>query len=126
MVKVYAIETHYIRDSVKPKLQMKEVTVQELKAMIDNKEDFQLVDVREQNEYDFANLGGELIPLGDVMAEQEKISLDKKVIIHCRSGARSGSAVKALEQSSGQDNLYNLKGGILAWSAEIDPSVPTY
>ncbi|MEQ9299093.1 MAG: rhodanese-like domain-containing protein [Cyclobacteriaceae bacterium] len=105
---------------------MKEVTVQELKAMIDNKEDFQLVDVREQNEFDFANLGGELIPLGDVIAEQDKIAQDKKVVIHCRSGARSGSAVKALEQSLGHDNLYNLKGGILAWSAEIDPSVPSY
>ncbi|MEQ8714830.1 MAG: rhodanese-like domain-containing protein [Cyclobacteriaceae bacterium] len=105
---------------------MKEVTVQELKAMIDNKEDFQLVDVREQNEYDFANLDGELIPLGDVIAEHEKIAKDKKVVIHCRSGARSGSAVKALEQQFGYDNLYNLKGGILAWSAEIDPSVPSY
>ena len=105
---------------------MKEVTVQELKSMIDNKEDFQLVDVREQNEFDFANLGGELIPLGDVIENHEKISKDKKVVIHCRSGARSGSAVQALEQQFGYGNLYNLRGGILAWSAEIDPSVPSY
>lgn len=94
--------------------------------MMDNNEDFQLVDVREQNEFDFANLGGELIPLGDVMASHDKIDKSKKVVIHYRSGARSGSAVKALEQSFGFDNLYNLKGGILAWSAEIDPSIPTY
>ncbi len=105
---------------------MKEVTVKELKQMMDNNEDFQLIDVREQNEYDFANLGGELIPLSTVLDNADKIAEDKKVIIHCRSGARSANAVLLLQSTQGLDNLYNLKGGILAWSDEIDAGVPKY
>ncbi len=105
---------------------MKEVTVKELKQLLDEGADFQLIDVREQNEFDFANLGGELIPLGSVPDNIDKFAKDKQVIIHCRSGARSGNAVQFLEKNHGFDNLYNLKGGILAWSDEIDPSIPKY
>ena len=105
---------------------MKEVTVQELKKLIDKKADFQLIDVREPNEYQVANLQGELIPLGQIEANADKISRDKQVVVHCRSGARSGNAIAALEAKYGFTNLYNLKGGILAWSDEIDPSVPKY
>lgn len=105
---------------------MKEVTVQELKALIDSSADFQLIDVREPHEYEICNLGGELIPQAEIPFESEKISKDKKVVIHCRSGARSGNMVQWLEQNKGFNNLYNLKGGILAWAKEIDPSMPTY
>lgn len=105
---------------------MKEISVTELKALMDSGADFQLIDVRERNEYDFANLGGELIPLGTVPQEFEKFSKDKKVVVHCRSGKRSGDAILYLEQNHGFDNLFNLKGGILAWSDEIDPSIPKY
>lgn len=105
---------------------MKEVTVQELKAKLDNGEDFQLIDVREPHEADIAQIGGELIPMGDILGQTDKISRDKVVIIHCRSGARSGTIVNALESQHGFTNLYNLKGGILAWSREIDPTIPQY
>jgi adenylyltransferase/sulfurtransferase len=106
---------------------MKEITVSELKEMMDNKEDFQLIDVREQNEYDFVNLNAELIPLGQFMDNIEKIATDKKVIVHCRSGARSANAILQLQATEGgYENLYNLKGGILAWSDQIDPSKPKY
>lgn len=105
---------------------MKEITVSELHEMRERGDDFQLIDVREPNEYDFANIGGELIPLGTVVNNADKISRDKKVVVHCRSGKRSGDAIQALEQKFGFENLYNLKGGILAWSAEIDPDVPRY
>ncbi len=105
---------------------MKEISVSELKEMMDQGKDFQLIDVREPNEYEFANLGGELIPLGTVADNAGKINRDKPVVIHCRSGARSGQAVRMLEQQHGFKNLHNLKGGILAWSAEIDPSIPRY
>ena len=105
---------------------MKEITVQELKDMQDSGEDFQLIDVREPNEYDFANLGGELIPLGTVLQNADKISKNKKVVVHCRSGARSGNAINQLEQKFGYTNLYNLKGGILAYSDQIDPDIPKY
>jgi sulfur-carrier protein adenylyltransferase/sulfurtransferase len=104
-------------------INMKEITVQELKALMDNKEDFQLIDVREQHEVDAANINGEHIPMGQVMNHLDKISKDKKVIIHCRSGARSGSVVQALETNFAYSNLYNLKGGIMAWAREIDPSM---
>jgi sulfur-carrier protein adenylyltransferase/sulfurtransferase len=104
---------------------MKEITVQELKAKMNSGEDFQLIDVREPHEAEIAQIGGQLIPMGEVMTQLDKISRDKPVIVHCRSGARSGSIVKALE-SQGFNNVYNLKGGILAWSREIDPSVPQY
>jgi sulfur-carrier protein adenylyltransferase/sulfurtransferase len=105
---------------------MKEITVEELKAMQDEGKDFQLIDVREPNEFAFANLGGELIPLGEVLDNADKFSRDKMVVVHCRSGARSGKAIEQLEQEHGFDNLYNLKGGILAYSDRIDPSIPKY
>jgi molybdopterin/thiamine biosynthesis adenylyltransferase/rhodanese-related sulfurtransferase len=105
---------------------MKEVTVQELKEMIDSGADFQLIDVREPHEFDICNLQGELIPQADVPHSVDRISKDKKVVIHCRSGARSGNMVQWLEKNHGFTNLYNLKGGILAWAREIDPEMPTY
>ena len=105
---------------------MKEITVQELKALLDSKADFQLIDVREPHEFDICNLNGELIPQGDIPTSVDKIAKDKQVVIHCRSGARSGNMVQWLEKNHGYTNLYNLKGGILAWAKEIDTSMPTY
>ena len=105
---------------------MKEVTVQELKQKIDNKEDFQLIDVRETFEYETSHLGGENIPLGGLLIEADKISRDKPVIMQCRSGKRSAAAVMQMEQMFGLENLYNLKGGILAWQEAFDPNMPVY
>ncbi len=101
---------------------MNEITVTELKQLRENKEDFQLIDVREPHEYEAANLHGELIPLSTLPQSQDKIAKDKKVVIMCRSGNRSGQAVRFLE-NLGFTNLYNLKGGILAYKAEIDPTL---
>ncbi|MBA3898931.1 MAG: rhodanese-like domain-containing protein [Bacteroidetes bacterium] len=105
---------------------MKEFTVTELKSMMDNKEDFQLIDVREPFEYDIANIGAELIPMGEIPENIDKISKDKPVIIHCKSGARSGNIVNYLESQHGFTNLHNLKGGILAWANQIDPTIEKY
>lgn len=110
----------------KTKAIMKEVTVQELKSLLDTKADFQLIDVREPHEFDICNLNGELIPQGDIPTSVDKIAKDKQVVIHCRSGARSGNMVQWLEKNHGFTNLYNLKGGITAWAKEIDTSMPTY
>jgi rhodanese-related sulfurtransferase len=104
---------------------MKEISVQELKEKIDKGEDFQLIDVREDFEYETSNIGGQLIPLGGVLIESEKIDKDKPVVVMCRSGKRSAAAIMQLEQQ-GFTNLYNLKGGILAWQAEIDPTLNVY
>ena len=105
---------------------MKEQTVKELKQLMDTGADFQLIDVRDPHDYDFCNLNGELIPQGDIPDNIDKIDKNKKVILQCRSGSRSGNMVQWLEKKYGFQNLYNLKGGILAWAREIDPSMPTY
>lgn len=99
---------------------MNEVTVQELKAMRDSNEDHLLFDVREQHEFDEMEMGGTLIPLGEIPARFNEIPKEGKVIIHCRSGARSANAIAWLQQAQGYTNLYNLKGGILAWKSEIE------
>ncbi|TAK41486.1 MAG: molybdopterin-synthase adenylyltransferase MoeB [Saprospiraceae bacterium] len=105
---------------------LKEVTVQELNRLLIEGGDFQLIDVREPHEYAIANLDGELIPLGTVAAAANRISREKQVIVYCRSGVRSANAIRELESLFGFENLYNLKGGILAWAKEIDSSVPVY
>ncbi len=104
---------------------MREITVQELKEKMDAVEDFQLIDVREDFEYEMSNLGGELIPLSGIMIESGKIDKNKPVIVQCRSGKRSAAAIMQLEQQ-GFTNLYNLKGGMLAWAEEIDPEMQVY
>lgn len=90
---------------------IKEITTESLKKMITQNVDFQLIDVREPHEYAVENLNGTLIPLGDILERSEEISKNKKVIIHCKSGARSIRAIEQL-QKIGFDNLYNLKGGM--------------
>ncbi|HLS37507.1 MAG TPA: rhodanese-like domain-containing protein, partial [Sphingobacterium bovisgrunnientis] len=104
---------------------MKEVTVLELKDMMDRNEEFQLIDVREPFEYEVSNLNGLNIPLAGILIESEKVAKDIPVIIQCRSGKRSAQAVMLLEQQ-GYTNLANLQGGILAWRDEIDPELDVY
>jgi adenylyltransferase/sulfurtransferase len=101
-------------------------TVTELKEMLDNKVDFQLIDVREEHEFEICNLNGQLIPMNTIPDNIDKIAKDKPVVIHCRSGARSGNVVNYLQSNYGFTNLYNLEGGILAWADEIDESMPKY
>jgi rhodanese-related sulfurtransferase len=105
---------------------MKEITVSELKSKMDNKEPFQLIDVRETYEHEFANIKGEVIPMNSILDEHAKLDKDKPVIIYCRSGNRSAVVIHELEKRFGFTNLYNLKGGIIAWANEIDPTVPKY
>jgi rhodanese-related sulfurtransferase len=105
---------------------MKEITATELQEKINRKDNFQLIDVREDFEYDLVNIGGELIPTGQIFEEHERISRDKDVILHCKSGRRSSVIIGELERRHGFTNLYNLKGGILAYIQEVDPSLPSY
>lgn len=104
---------------------MKEITVQELKEKKESGADFFLLDVREDFEYMVSNLDGTHIALGELQNRIEEIKAhkDKEIIVMCRSGGRSGRAVSMLE-SEGLTNVYNLKGGITAWSKEIDTSLP--
>ncbi len=102
---------------------MKEITPQELKQKMDNKEAFQLIDVREHYEYEKSNLNGELVPMAEIFDYVDNIAKDKPVIIYCRSGNRSGVVIHELEKRFGFTNLYNLKGGIIAYSRDVDPSI---
>lgn len=105
---------------------IQEIDVFELQKLIENKADFQLVDVREIYEYEIANIGGDLIPIGSVVEKMEAISKDKQVVVICRSGVRSANVVDYLTKVVGTKNFYNLKGGILAWADHIDPTMTKY
>lgn len=105
--------------------QVKEITVKELKEWQDSGKEFQLIDVRDPHEYEFVNIDAELIPLSLIMDQRDKIKDENDVVLHCRSGVRSANAIIAL-QELGHKNLYNLKGGILAYAQEIDPTLPQY
>jgi rhodanese-related sulfurtransferase len=98
---------------------MKEISAGELKQLLDSKADFQLIDVREEHEFEEANLNGKLIPMGEIMDHLDEVARDKQVVVHCRSGKRSATVIGALESQHGFTNLYNLKGGILAYIEEF-------
>lgn len=105
---------------------MFDVSVQELKQKIDNKEDFLLLDIREPFEYDICRLpGAKLIPMGEVPRRLNELDDEREMIIYCHAGVRSARVVYWLKQN-GFDNAKNLSGGIDAWSCLIDPSVPRY
>jgi adenylyltransferase/sulfurtransferase len=105
---------------------LKEVTVNELYDWQVKGEKFQLIDVREPHEFDIVNLGGELIPLATVAANAGRIGRDQKVVVHCKAGGRSAKAIRELEEKFGFTNLYNLKGGVLAWIDEVQPELTRY
>jgi len=105
---------------------LKEVTAKELYDWQVKGEKFQLIDVREPHEYDIVNIGGELIPVGSIGANADKVDTDRKVVVHCKSGARSARAIRELEEKFGYNNLYNLKGGILAYIDEVKPELTKY
>ncbi len=106
---------------------IKEISVDELYDMqVAGRNDFQVIDVREPYEYEIANIGGELIPLDTIEQSIDKIASNKKVVVYCRSGKRSAQAIERLQRKFGFDNLYNLKGGILAWAEQIDHEMAKY
>lgn len=102
-----------------------EIGVRDLKARLDSDHPPFVLDVREPDEYEAANIGGALIPLGELPDRLDEIRAHQhdEVVVHCRSGGRSAKAVELL-RANGFDHAVNLKGGIHAWSDEIDPSLP--
>jgi molybdopterin/thiamine biosynthesis adenylyltransferase/rhodanese-related sulfurtransferase/molybdopterin converting factor small subunit len=105
---------------------LKEITAKELYDLQVKGDPFQLIDVREPHEYDIVNIGAELIPLATVADNSDRIDRDKKVIVHCKMGGRSAKAIRELEEKFGFTNLYNLKGGILAYIDEVQPELTKY
>jgi molybdopterin/thiamine biosynthesis adenylyltransferase/rhodanese-related sulfurtransferase len=102
-----------------------EITVRDLKAKLDNGGGVSVLDVREPHEYEVANIGARLIPLGELPERLVELGKDETLAVHCKTGGRSARAVQLLKEAGFQD-VYNVKGGITAWSEEIDPSVPKY
>ena len=102
------------------------MSAHELKQKMDAREPFELIDVRETYEYEIARIdGARLIPLGEIAERADELRRDRPIVFHCHSGRRSAEAVRLLQQR-GFGNIYNLEGGIDAWSDQIDPGVPKY
>lgn len=98
---------------------MNSITVQQLKQKLENGDDFQLIDVREPDEHEEFNIGGELIPLSFITVQAEKIETNKPVIIYCRKGIRSQFAIQRLQEKYPFTNLINLVGGTEAWKKQF-------
>ena len=107
--------------------EMEEMTATELKARMDRGDDIQLIDVREPYERDIATIpGAKPIPLGEVVNRRGEIDEARETVVHCKGGVRSAKAIEALTRAGFRGKLVNLKGGITAWSNDVDPSVPKY
>jgi adenylyltransferase/sulfurtransferase len=113
------------KEEIKVKNGVPQITVAELKRRLDAGEDLFILDVREPFEYQIANIGGTLIPQNEVPQRLAEIDRDREIVVQCKSGSRSQRIAEFLKQS-GYPDVLNLAGGILAWSSEIDSTVPKY
>jgi len=102
-----------------------EMQPEELKRRLDQGDDIFILDVREPHEYQIANIGGHLLPLGDLERRSGELDRNREIVVHCKGGVRSTKAVEYLRQI-GFKNVINLTGGITAWSDKVDPKVPKY
>jgi adenylyltransferase/sulfurtransferase len=109
-----------------PDVQVPEITPTELKARLDRGDDLFILDVREPHEFQICRIPGSiLIPLGDLPKRVGELDPNADIVAHCKSGVRSGKAIDFLKQA-GFKKARNMKGGILAWSDKVDPTVPKY
>ncbi|HEX5707175.1 MAG TPA: molybdopterin-synthase adenylyltransferase MoeB [Pyrinomonadaceae bacterium] len=107
--------------------QLEEITAADFKRRLDRGDDIQIIDVREPGEYEIARIpDSKLIPLGQVVERAGEIDPARETVVHCKGGVRSAKAIEALQRAGFTGRLVNLKGGISAWSDEVDPSVPKY
>lgn len=106
---------------------MDEITATELKRLMDEDGNVQLIDVRQPNEYAFAKIeGAKLIPLGDIIKRMDELDDTREAVIQCKAGGRSAQAIQMLRMAGYTGRLTNLRGGITAWSNEVDQKVPKY
>jgi sulfur-carrier protein adenylyltransferase/sulfurtransferase len=106
---------------------MTEITATELKRRLDQGADIQIVDVREPAEVAIGTIPNSIhIPLGQILNRMSEIDPNRETVVHCKMGGRSARAIEALRRSGFTGKLSNLRGGIIAWSNEVDPSVPKY
>lgn len=106
---------------------MQEITPTELKKRMNDGEQIQLIDVRQPDEHAFANIeGAKLIPLGEIVSRMDEIDANTETVVHCKAGGRSLQAIELLKRAGFQGEMKNLRGGITAWSNEVDQRVPKY
>lgn len=106
---------------------MQEITATELKNHMDKGDDIQLIDVRQPDENAFAKIeGAKLIPLGEIVQRMSELDENRETVIHCKAGGRSAKAIEMLERAGFTGDMKNLRGGITAWSDEVDPKIPKY
>tara|TARA_B100000530_G_scaffold60849_1_gene35380 strand:+ start:3037 stop:3357 length:321 start_codon:yes stop_codon:yes gene_type:complete len=106
---------------------MKIISPVQLKELIDSSNnDFQLIDIRDEYEFDICCIGGEKINMYSITDSLDKLSREKKIIIYCRTGSRSATIVSLLEKNFSFKNVYNLDGGIMKWRQDVDPSIKEY
>jgi adenylyltransferase/sulfurtransferase len=106
-------------------MELPEITALELKARIDEGHELLVVDVREPHEHQICQLDGILIPMADLPSRIHELDSSREIVVYCSSGARSASAVQFLRRA-GFDKVWHLRGGIFAWSDDVDPGVPKY
>jgi sulfur-carrier protein adenylyltransferase/sulfurtransferase len=106
---------------------LEEITATELNELIKTNPEIQIIDVREPHEFEIARIPRtKLIPLGEIVNRAQEIDSSRAAILHCKGGVRSAKAIRALQENGFKGKLINLKGGITAWSDEVDASVPKY
>jgi adenylyltransferase/sulfurtransferase len=106
---------------------MEEIMPTELKNRLDKGDDIQILDVREANEVAISRLPNSIhIPMAQVFARMNEIDSNRETVVHCKMGGRSARVIDALQRSGFTGKLLNLKGGIIAWSNEVDPTVAKY
>jgi len=106
---------------------IQEISATDLKRRMDAGEDIQLIDVRQPEEWSVAKIeGAKLIPLGEILNRMSEIDENRETVLHCKTGMRSARAMEAMQRAGFKGDLKNLKGGITAWSNEVDPAVLKY
>lgn len=116
-----------ITPQAETKTTMEEISATQLKQRLDKGDDIQIIDVREPHEYEIGQIpNSKLIPLGQILNRMNEINPERETVVHCKMGGRSAKAIDALQRSGFPGKLVNLKGGITAWSDEVDPRVPKY
>lgn len=106
-------------------MEIPEISVQELEALVNADADVLILDVRNPDEFEICNLAGLLIPLKDLPQRIAELDKNKHIVVHCHAGGRSRRATEFL-LSQGFTNVQNLRGGITAWANEIDPKMRKY
>lgn len=106
---------------------MDDITATDLKVLLDENDNVQLIDVRQPDEFSFARIpGAKLIPLGEILRRMDELDDTRLAIIQCKMGGRSARAIEVLKQAGYKGELKNLRGGITSWSNEVDPKVAKY